>query len=390
MGSILGLYKQDAPRRNDLRVGTPDPTKYHDPGAIKLEGGNHMTMTANMPGNHGFSGLRGVMIPRATAFGGSLGHNPHKAPIIRIDPELIGGDGIVVDLSKVNQKDMENAVMTELQAGYEDPADAMTAAFAHFASRMPGPRHQQETKSAMATPQQQSSGREAPLQFSGSYVVPKASPGGGQLRPGGGVVAPASFRSQPAQEAQPQIPVADQTPQQAPPLAPNLMPSMPKQAVQQQQQPYQPPPVTQASFAEAPMDPYSAPPPRSLVDAFDEQPTPQSMRQAPALARPLRRVTFEIPRAGQPVGFYHEVIRSGMCLILVYDHSHAGQFIWFPPTLEDEGTKEPIAIAAYVHGNSKEPDTLYKVQTTPVRFMYRSEEFCVLLIEKEKVMTQEE
>lgn len=362
-GSILGIYKQGVPRRNDIRVGTPDPTKYHDTSQVRLEGGNRMSLAANLPGNHGFSGLRGVIIPRATELGGSRGHNPHKPSVIRIDPELIGGDGIVVDLGQINADDMAQAILEEQQAGHEDPADAMTAVFARFSSRG-RVQQRQQARQATVLPSE----REAPLQMPGTYVVPRASPGGGQVK----TASWGDQRCLPAPSSSPQPSVHVQTVQQP---------------LQQSQQPPQHglPSARQQAPSLPSADQYTGTPSQDTSQRFEEQQVRTAAQPVAGFNRPLRPVTFEIPRMGEMTGYYHDVIRNEISLVLVFDHSQPTQFIWFPPMLEDEH-QEPIPIAILVPGINGEPDVAYKVQTTPVRFRYRTEEFCVLLVEKEKVL----
>ena len=103
----------------------------------------------------------------------------------------------------------------------------------------------------------------------------------------------------------------------------------------------------------------------------------------------MRKVTFELSMAGQQNSlgqfpcFYHDVVKEDMTLVLVYDHNHPAQMVWFPPVIEDPQTHEPIPIALLVEGNESEPQMLYLAYPTGVRFMYRNEEFCLLTVEKE-------
>lgn len=349
--SFLKL-RPGAPRRNDLRVGTPDPTKYHDPSTVKLEG-RQGTLSTFLPGDHGYSGLRGTIIPRATQLGGSLGHNPHKPMVIHIDPELLGGEGIVVDLAKVNQSNMAEAVIQEQRAGYADPAEAMIAAYSHFA-----PTESQVVK-VPAAPQEEI--REAPIHMPGAYVVPKATKGGGQVKA-------ASFQAPQAQVPVVQAPQFSEEPTPVP-----LPPEKPKQ----RPQPQQPQQVAEQ---------YNAPPPPSLMASLNERPS-----QAPVMAkqaqRQARQVIFELPGpVGQFQTYYHDVIRNeaGDALILVYDHSQPLQMVWFPQYIYNEqGEPQPLSFAALVQGGNGEPAKIYRLQSTPFRYTYRNEEFCVLLIEQE-------
>lgn len=93
---------------------------------------------------------------------------------------------------------------------------------------------------------------------------------------------------------------------------------------------------------------------------------------------------------GQFPCFFHGVVRSDSCLVLIYDHSHPAQHVWFPPALEDPVTKEPTAVAVMVDGTGQEPPMLYLAYSTGIRFTYRNEEYCILTVEKEKQLDVQE
>lgn len=159
---------------------------------------------------------------------------------------------------------------------------------------------------------------------------------------------------------------------------PRPAPMPPERPKQRQQPPPQPQPVAEQ---------YDAPPPASLMSALNERPAPQQVTAKPAQQRQARQVLFELPG---PVGrfqtYYHDVIRSeaGDVLILVYDHNQPLQMVWFPQYIYDaQGNPQPLSFAALVQGVAGEPTKLYRLQSTPIRYTYRNEEFCALLIEQE-------
>lgn len=190
--------------------------------------------------------------------------------------------------------------------------------------------------------------REAPLQMRGSYVAPKASPGGGQIKT-------ASFAK-------------------SPPAPTNSTEDTKDVGIAQK---------STAAIAAA----------RSARSLHEELAGPNVAVPAGTGSRSMRKVTFELPMAGQPNSslgqfpcFYHDVIREDMNLVLVYDHSQPSQMVWFPPALEDPNSGEPLGIAVLVHGLHGEADVLYRAFPTGVRFKYRNEEFCLMTVDKEKVM----
>lgn len=365
MESIIGLYKRDM-NYNDLRVGTPDPTQYHDISAVSLE--LNGTPLANRVGtNHGFSGLRGVIIPRATRDGASRGHNHMIPKMAYIDPELTNRR-LIIDPARI--RDNPEAMVAAIQQAYTDypdPADAIIASYAQFSEQLEAPvpneisipQPQNIVPTPMASPP---TGHP-----SSTYVAPRSLPGGGQVKP-------ASFAGMPQQPGF--------GPSNLPPPTPP--PSMPV-ASTQSQAPRQAPNRSLQAI-------------RSLRGEFEgHQPTVQGQASGGSGGQPMRKVTFELPMVGQAGGsmgqfpcLFHDVVKQDGNLILVYDHSCPAQHVWFPPVLEDPTTKEPIALAVLVEGTSREPATIYLAYPTGVRFIYRNEEFCLLTIEKEKPINQQQ
>lgn len=93
---------------------------------------------------------------------------------------------------------------------------------------------------------------------------------------------------------------------------------------------------------------------------------------APAGAvHPRQQVTFEVPGYGPLEAYYHQVIRAGEHLVLVYDRRYAGPRA-FP-------RHSPAELAARVHGT----DRLFGVRTTGVQFDLGDNAVCVLRVTTE-------
>jgi hypothetical protein len=329
---ILGVYRSKntgANRKTGAQAHTPDPTKYHDASQERLEGESAAgaTVLTKLPGNHGFSKLRGVIIPRSTPLGGSRGHNQHKPQIIHIDPGPYGEGGIVVDLAHLTPESVSEAI----RAGAAEAEDIEDIALNAFASLAQASQPRASQREAVYEEED----RLPPVQMPDTYVVPKASPGGGQQ------AKRASFtQRKPAQESSEPRVLSKGGPRGNVSLNAEL-------AVDSGQAPYQPP-----------------------------VPTYQ-------IAEPVK-VTIEIPGGHQFHVAYHDVVREGMTMVLVYDHDRPFQMVYFPPTMDDENG-DPLGMALLVHAKKGEKkSTLFRVHSPGITFKHRSFEFCVLLIEKEK------
>ena len=342
--SILGVYKSGIPRDNAVKVHTPDPTKYHDPAAVTLGTTGDAAMAAMMGHTNGYAGWRGTIIPHATELGGSMGHDA-QVPVheVYIDPEL-NNRAICVDMAQFRSDDARAALAAasaQARAECRDPKDAAVVTWGQFAGPLVGRADAaqltiKQGNAQAAIPREEP--RLPPVQLPGVYVVPKASEGGGQVPS----PPPASFANQFAG-------------------------------------------APAASFGSAPALDQA----RSLHAAFAEgnghPPQAAPAAPPPRPERPMRRVTFELPApVGQLHLQYHDVVRNGITLVLVYDHNRPMQMVWFPPAPPPPA--EPEALAALVHGDGKQPDMLYLVYPTGLSFLYEGREFHVLTIDKEKVM----
>ena len=102
---------------------------------------------------------------------------------------------------------------------------------------------------------------------------------------------------------------------------------------------------------------------------------PQTVPAAPApepQVIPSVWVTFEIEGFGEHRAPYHDVIRNGNNLVLVYDKTVPGGQRFFP-----RANEHPIGL------NIDGSDKALMVFTTGIEFEDRGREYCVLLVEQE-------
>jgi hypothetical protein len=327
---VLGIYKK-TDFSNNIEVGTPDPTRYHDASSIELKG-VHGNMTSRMRANTKFS-LPGVIVPRATQHGASLG-NDHERPMeIVIDPEFTGGQ-LVIDLEKIrrNPDAMVSAYNKAKRKGYSDASDTVIEAYGEFAKTL--------TKQDIPEAPRE---REAPVEMPHAYVVPKAPTG---------VTKAASFTKK-----SPRVYV-------------------------------DPDAATAGGRYEQDAGPTEAVVAREVRSLYDQ------INQVPQVAgyavhnqpKAMTQVLFELPVPGQPgrsmgrfSAQYHHVIVEDKTMVLVYDHSQPSQSVYFPEPIPDPGNDDDtMAIAVCVIG---EVNKLYRAWPTTVTFKHRNEQFCVLQVE---------
>jgi len=148
------------PDRHGFVAHTPDPTKYHYPddrAVSKMR-----------------SGIRAVMIPRATRYGGSRGFTsgPGIANVEPADPDT-GAGGITLDLAQVDAT-LSKAAYAKAVAMTDDPEEQILRAYQLMGM---GQRNLPTQKLAAEPPEPP---RENPL-MPNEYVVPKSRPGGAQI-----------------------------------------------------------------------------------------------------------------------------------------------------------------------------------------------------------------
>jgi hypothetical protein len=151
---------------------------YHDASAVggfEAHALSGRSMASLLPGL-GY-GLRGVVVPRATWWGGSRGFDPHKPRLMNIDPD-IDGQASVVDVSQFSKEVVAQAYeLAWQQVGeYGDPRLVAAQAYRNMAVGT-------EPVGMKAQGNNGYDERLAPLGGLDTYVVPKAAPGGGQIMP---------------------------------------------------------------------------------------------------------------------------------------------------------------------------------------------------------------
>jgi hypothetical protein len=149
-----------------------DGNRYRDPGSAYTEI-NSRSIASLLPGG---SGVRGVIVPRATLWGGSRGFDPHRPRLMNVDPD-IKGQASVVDLSQFSKERVAEAYELALEqvGDFGDPRLVASQAFRNLAVGTEPVGMGQDSRRIDADE------RKAPLTGLDTYVVPKAAPGGGQM-----------------------------------------------------------------------------------------------------------------------------------------------------------------------------------------------------------------
>lgn len=311
-------------------------TQYHDPSNHFLEL-NGKPISSVM--RTGFNGVRGVVIPRASITGGSLGFDAHKPALVNIDPD-IKGQSSVIDLRTITKEKM-NAAMQEARKNPNVLNDIRL-----FAAQTYKNLSISDTPigiNVIASPLD--ANRHNPVNNLG-YVVPKSRLGGGQesmpLRP---------------------IPVTN-------PISPSVtprnfqIPAPPSNEVQSNSMPDE-----QTYISEQPI----------MTQRFEDQ-TPVDKKRNSSTAQveanynvyqPAIKVIFETEGWGTFEANYHEVIRNDCLLVLVYNNKFKGGMKFFPPASD-----KLIAVEIM------DSDKIFFVHSYDNRFQHKDCEYCILIIEQ--------
>jgi len=323
-----------------------DPTKYH----------RSIDTALRMPG---------TVVRRSTDGGAPLGHDADAvATRVIVDPDSPGG-GFVVDPTQI-RKDQMAAAIVELQphrsTSLEERRARAADVFRQFAADPAAP---------VPTPQPIDEGNRVMDNLPPTITGPQ----GGQIRPvvsrnndaaskqleeaaaaAGAVQSVQDYRAQAAAAAQPvKAASVDSVSQPATDLPqttpqPLVFGSM-AQAIRQN------------AAAQLPAAPAAA----TAANAVPAVPKP-----------PTFKVEFEID--GIPFkqeAFYHQVIKAGATLILVFDRRAVGFPCNFPTVTESD-------ILAHIAGQ----DIIYCTQTTGINFPFLDYDLCILLIKSEHSMSQ--
>ncbi len=127
-----------AQRFKQYDAGTPDPIKYHDPSQVTLLGSGR-TLGSVLSG--GPFGLRGIVIPRSKAEGGSMGFDPHAPQKCIVDPGMTATP-IVVDFAKLSRSDVQTACAEASAAPLTTAQDRGLLAFMKMSKMTLNPTHQ--------------------------------------------------------------------------------------------------------------------------------------------------------------------------------------------------------------------------------------------------------
>jgi hypothetical protein len=314
------LQKAGGRQTYAMDVHTPDPSKHHPLDSVPGFAGK-VSQSAYTD-----------LIPRATRDGASRGRNHNiAAKQIIVDPNSDGPGGrLVIDTDKYRQMSGEVAGM--LKAALETTDDYNLA-----------------TLSVLSNFAVDSEETESPKESSAVVTPPVESPATQSAVPAMG--RPYSFGGQPQ------------------PTSPTDRAVRPPDC--------EPRPTALASGTGVSLM-------SELMSPAERRPTPVD-RPRPMATGPTRKVVIELPTPGRPISmtcFYHDVLRQGDNLVLVYDHDHPGQAVWFPPAM-GEG-EEVIPVAMEVTDATGTGSTVYSAYPLDISFKYHRNEFYVLKIELEK------
>lgn len=373
--------------------------QYQDPATQFFEGNGGRSIASLLPG--GVRGLRGVVIPRATVFGGSRGFDPHKPRLMNIDPD-IKGQSCVVDLSQITKESMEAAFLDAAQNPVAQQ-DIRLLASQTFHNLAVG--YEPVGMGPSRTPLID---RRPPLGAFSGYVVPRAALGGGQMAD-----EPAQEPLPPEENISPSV-----SPRTGPTINPAIFQNMAQNKFRTREDPRNmqsntglpPPPVFQTDENGVPItgglgsdevaldgyqiqQPQQAPmrqkpgfvdqspqqprqakaPPRAVKIAGAPVQAPQVQRTSQSVGAPETKITFEMQGMGEIEAYYHEVIKNGCVLVLVYDTRFKGGMRYMPPALE-----QLIALRV------DEQKCVYFVNSTGTKFTHDGREYCILVIDQEQ------
>lgn len=168
-------------KSNDIRYSSADPKAYTSPADHILEKTGR-PISSYLPNRFG---LKGTVIPRATRLGGSMGFNPHTRPqtvnIINMDGN--NSSSYSVDFSQINNGEIKTLCENKNYNQVLDIEDVRAEADNVF-RQLVGRQHETEVPEKRAEYSSRPEERLPPPGLPrGTYVVPKAATGGGQIIP---------------------------------------------------------------------------------------------------------------------------------------------------------------------------------------------------------------
>jgi len=389
-----------------------DAMRYHDPsrvGGFETNAWSGRSVASLLPG-----GPRGVIIPRATHWGGSRGFDPQQPLLMNVDPD-IKGQASVVDYSKFSKEEINAAyaLAWEQVGDYGDPRLIAAQTWRNLCVDTE-PVGMSNSEQPLEEP------RLAPVGGLDTYVVPKAAPGGGQVRP-------LRALPQPVEEefvASPSVAPVAPKPPKSDPISVMPMDNTRRQAKESAKeasemlrarlglpsrknwdnQPAEQEPALRKQAAVQPIvqqvqpvvqhvQPIVQPQPQQFVQEVQPQYPQQqpvmpmqnpfdmlrpNQQAAPAIPIttqaqiPTEQVIFERQGWGQMPATYHKVIRNGILLVLKWDQN-CRMPKYFPPASDS-----PIGV--YIHGSR----SILFVQSAGTTFVDDPYEYCILVVTGEQ------
>lgn len=310
------------------KAHTPDHNAYHDPSELRLVSQGGRSVAELLPTRNG---LRGTVLPRSTAFGGSRSRKAHKVGLVQIDPHVPGEDPIKIDISELDGTAVEEAFNS---IDGDDISNMAYNTFRVLAGKEPIDEFPDEQK------------MENPImperQMPNAYTVPRTP--NGRL-----VAAEKAANSRPAAfVGAPTVPVAQ-------PLVGQTT-QLPDLDV-----------VTEVAATNTPNRVLNIP----LSERLSGVPTVSSSNTS--VQPPSHKVTFEIAGFGTFETSYHRVVQGedGISLVLVYDTKFQGGLKYFPQASDNE-------LFVDVHNLPY----IFKVRSAGLKYKVDDWEHCVLLVER--------
>lgn len=332
-----------------------DPTQYYDPSSAQREA-NGRSIASLLPSR----GPRGVIIPRSSRLGGSLGFNPHKPVIVNIDPD-IKGQSSVVDLAQITNEDIDNAIQeTSNVTDYKLAASLVFRKLAIGTEPVGMPSDNFNSQVVK---------EEHPLGLAGAYVTPRQD----------------MERTMKAYSPQKQ--------QETKPQQPKIKYIQPAKAFEKGKearlitdtsgakyiQKDNPEPLTDEEVENMGVELFKQEAlARRHVKELEEDLRPERSvsqnrsnlfnKKKQEVNQPSETVTYELENYGQLTCPYYKVIRDGITLALIWDKNSSGQK--FTPSVSDN----PIIVDPHNH------DSIYKVAVPGIQFELDNYEIYILLI----------
>jgi len=366
---------------NSVHKTQLDPAKYHDTAAetMPLSG---RSMDSLLP--PGVWGARGTIIRSAGDQGAPLGHDPDAvATRINVDPD-IPGQSFTYDPTKITQE----ALFAAMQDGNMNATSIEDRRFKAANVLKQFAVVDVESNNVTKSLEPRSPPREAPVNLPGTYVVPASTDGGGQVpMQDSKQEAPAPIGVELGRPATP----IQRSGLASPVQSPLATPQTEKLEAQ---------PVKAAAMAAPAPAPLPDPVPRASTipsSLFQPHMNAPSVAGQPWLSTDTKETSAVDSSASAPgvkcrlevrgkpwkdTVYFHQVIREGHALILVFDKRAVGYPMTFPQMPEDVNDAPDIAV--YVDGSS----SIYVTAMTGIQFPIDQYEICVLLIKDEQPLPQ--